>query len=100
MGLRDRALIALMIFSFARVGAVTRLQVGDYQQNGKKFSVGLREKDGKFHELPVHHLAEEYLDAYLKAAGKWPRVRGKGLGRLGVPSRGETLLLPTGQADG
>jgi len=69
VGLRDRALIALMIFSFARVGAVTKLSVGDYQQNGKKFSVGLREKGGKFHELPVHHLAEEYLDAYLKSAG-------------------------------
>ena len=69
VGLRDRALIALMIFSFARVGAVTKLTVGDYHQNGKKFSIGLKEKGGKFHELPVHHLAEEYLDAYLKAAG-------------------------------
>ncbi len=69
VGLRDRALIALMIFSFARVGAVTKLSVGDYQQNGKKFSIGLKEKGGKFHELPVHHLAEEYLDAYLKASG-------------------------------
>ncbi len=69
VGLRDRALIALMIFSFARVGAVTKLTVGDYLQNGKKFSVALKEKGGKFHELPVHHLAEEYLDAYLKAAG-------------------------------
>ena len=69
VGLRDRALIGLMIFSFARVGAVTKLTVGDYHQSGKKFSVGLREKGGKFHELPVHHLAEEYLDVYLKAAG-------------------------------
>ena len=69
VGLRDRALIALMIFSFARVGAVTKLTVGDYHQSSKKFSVGLREKGGKFHELPVHHLAEEYLDTYLKAAG-------------------------------
>jgi len=69
VGLRDRALIALMIFSFARVGAVTKLTIGDYRQSGKKFSIGLKEKGGKFHELPVHHLAEEYLDAYLKAAG-------------------------------
>ena len=69
VGLRDRALIGLMIFSFARVGAVTKLLVGDYHQSGKKFSVALKEKGGKFHELPVHHLAEEYLDAYLKAAG-------------------------------
>lgn len=69
VGLRDRALLALMVYSFARVGAVTKLKVGDYRGNGKRFSVRLHEKGGKFHELPVHHLAEEYLDAYLAAAG-------------------------------
>lgn len=68
VGLRDRALLALMIYSFARVGAVTKLKVGDYCQNGKRFSVRLHEKGGKFHELPVHHQAEEFLDAYLTVA--------------------------------
>lgn len=69
VGLRDRALIALMTFTFARVGAVTGMKVGDYYQNGKRWYVRLHEKGGKYHELPVHHLAEEYLDAYLDAAG-------------------------------
>ena len=69
VGLRDRALIALMVFSFARVGAVTGMKVSDYYQNGKRWFVRLHEKGGKFHELPVHHQAEEYLDAYLDAAG-------------------------------
>ena len=69
VGLRDRALIALMVFSFARIGAVTGMRVEDYYQNGKRWWMRLHEKGGKFHELPVHHTAEEYLDAYLDAAG-------------------------------
>lgn len=69
VGLRDRAIIALMTYTFARVGAVTNMKVSDYYQNGKRWFVRLHEKGGKFHELPVHHQAEEYLDAYLDAAG-------------------------------
>ncbi len=69
LGLRDRALIALMVFSFARVGAVVGVKVEDYYQNGKRWWVRLHEKGGKFHELPVHHTAEAYLDAYMDAAG-------------------------------
>jgi integrase len=69
VGLRDRALIAVMIYSFARIGAVTGMRVEDYYQNGKRWWLRLHEKGGKFHELPAHHQAEEYLDAYLQAAG-------------------------------
>ncbi len=69
MGLRDRALIALMVYSFARVGAVVKMNVGDYYRNGRRMWLRLHEKGGKFHEVPVHHSAEEYLHAYLEAAG-------------------------------
>lgn len=68
-GLRDRALIGVMVFSFARVGAVVAMNVEDYWQNGKRWWLRLHEKGGKHHEVPVHHSAETYLDAYLKAAG-------------------------------
>ncbi|MBV9470591.1 MAG: tyrosine-type recombinase/integrase [Abitibacteriaceae bacterium] len=69
VGLRDRALIGLMVYSFARVGAATGMRVSDYYQNGKRWWLRLHEKGGKFHEVPVHHAAEEYIDAYLDAAG-------------------------------
>jgi integrase/recombinase XerD len=69
VGLRDRALIAVMVFSFARIGAVTKMNVEDYWRNGKRWWLRLHEKGGKHHEVPTHHNAEEYLDAYLKAAG-------------------------------
>jgi site-specific recombinase XerD len=68
VGLRDRALIGLMVYSFARVGAVVKMKVSDYYQNGKRFQIRLHEKGGKFHKVPVHHTAEEYLDAYVDAA--------------------------------
>lgn len=71
IGLRDRALISVMVYSFARVGAVTSMRVEDYFQSGKKWRFRLREKGGKLHEVPAHHNAEEYLDAYLDAAGLW-----------------------------
>jgi site-specific recombinase XerD len=67
-GLRDRALIGVMVYSFARVGAVTGMNVEDYFQEGKRGWFRLHEKGGKLHEVPVHHNAEAYLDAYVAAA--------------------------------
>jgi integrase/recombinase XerD len=66
VGLRDRALIGVMIYSFARVSAVVGMDVRDYWQNGKRWWLRLQEKGGKHHEVPVHHAAEAYLDAYLR----------------------------------
>lgn len=67
--LRDRALIAVMIFSFARISAVVGMRLEDYYPNGKRWWLRLHEKGGKFHEMPAHHHAEAYLDAYIHAAG-------------------------------
>lgn len=69
IGLRDRALIAMMVFSFARIGAVLKMQVKDYYPNGKRWWVRLHEKGGKYHEMPAHHTLERYLDEYLEATG-------------------------------
>src|SRR5438067_509020 len=45
-GLRDRALIAVMVYSFARVGAVVGMNVEDFSQNGRRLSFRLHEKGG------------------------------------------------------
>ena len=52
-------------------GAATGMRVEDYFQSGKKWRFRLHEKGGKLHDVPAHHSAEEYLDAYLDAAGLW-----------------------------
>ena len=69
VGLRDRALISVMTFAFARIGAVVAMRVEDYYPKGKRWWVRLHEKGGKRHEMPAHHTLEAYLDAYIEAAG-------------------------------
>jgi site-specific recombinase XerD len=68
-GLRDRALIGVMVYSFARVSAVVAMSVEDYFQSGKRWWVRLHEKGGKEHAVPAHHNAEAYIDAYIESAG-------------------------------
>jgi integrase/recombinase XerD len=69
VGLRDRALISVMTFAFARIGAVVAMRVEDYYPQGKRWWVRLHEKGGKRHEMPAHHTLEAYLDTYIEAAG-------------------------------
>lgn len=64
-GLRDRALIGLMVFSFARVGAALGMKVEDVYVQNRCLWVRFHEKGGKRHEMPCHHSLEVYLDAYL-----------------------------------
>jgi integrase/recombinase XerD len=68
-GLRDRALIGVMVHTLARVSAVIGMRVQDYYPKGKRWWFRLHEKGGKFHEVPANHQAEAYMDAYLDAAG-------------------------------
>ena len=89
VGLRDRALIATMLYSFARVSAVVGMMVQDYYPQGKRSWIRLHEKGGKFHEVPCHHKAEEYLDAYLEAAELRPQPKT----HLFRSTRGRTMQL-------
>ncbi len=89
IGLRDRALIGLMVYSFARVGAALAMRVEDVYVQNRRLWVRLREKGGKRHEMPCHHTLEVYLHAYLDETGisedpKGPLFRtiGRGTGRL------------------
>jgi integrase/recombinase XerD len=69
IGLRDRALIGLMIYSFARVGASITMTVGDLFQHRKQLWLRLHEKGGKRHEVPCHPELEVYLMNWIRAAG-------------------------------
>jgi site-specific recombinase XerC len=69
VGLRDRALIGLMVYSFARIGAALGMSVEDVFTQNRRLWVRLREKGGKRHAMPCHHNLEEYLTAYLDGAG-------------------------------
>jgi len=68
-GLRDRALIGVMIYTFARISAVLQMDVSDYFTQGRRGWVRLQEKGSKEHEAPCHHKLERFLDEYIAAAG-------------------------------
>jgi integrase/recombinase XerC len=88
-GLRDRALIGLMVFSFARIGAALGMKVEDVFTQNRRLWVRLREKGGKAHAMPCHHNLETYLTAYIEGAdladdpkGVLFRTIGRGTGLL------------------
>ena len=71
--LRDRAAIAIMGYTFARVSAVVELNLGDYRLEGRRARLRLMEKGGKEKLVWLHRGAEEFLDAYIKEAGRTAR---------------------------
>lgn len=91
IGLRDRAMIAAMTYSFARISAVTALKVGDVFHQKHRLWLRLTEKGGKVLDLPCNHNLEHDLREWLDAAGHggdphaflfqtltWARATGEG----------------------
>jgi len=68
IGKRDRALIGVMAYGFARISAVLGMNVEDFYQQGTQYTVRLHEKGGKEHEVPAHHTLVELLDDYVTGA--------------------------------
>lgn len=89
LGLRDRALVGIMVYTFARVGAVINMRIQDVYVQGRRTWLRLHEKGGKRHEMPCHHNLEEYLEAYLAGAG----IAAEAKGFLFRTARGRTGQL-------
>jgi integrase/recombinase XerD len=66
--LRDRAIVGILIYTAARVGAVAQLRLRDYVDAGDQFCLHFYEKGGKAREIPVRHDLQRSLAAYLTAA--------------------------------
>ena len=76
--MRDRALLGVMVYTFARVSAVLELDVGDYFQVGRRMWFRFTEKGGRHHEMPAHHTLWSTT---------WRRIgRGSNLTRWGADS--------------
>jgi integrase len=102
VGLRDRALIALMGYTFARVGAAIQMKVEDYYIQKRRGRVRLHEKGGKVNELPCHHNLEQFLDEWLNTSGLaaessaplFPSLRhGKLSGRTPLPQANAHMMI-------
>jgi site-specific recombinase XerD len=92
VGLRDRALIALMVYSFARIGAALAMKVEDVYVQHRRLWVRLHEKGGKRHEMPCHHNLEAYLHAYIDGCGLASDAKGPLFRTIG---RGTDALTAT-----
>lgn len=97
IGLRDRALIGLMVYTFARVGAAVQMRVDDVFVQGRRTWVRLHEKGGKEHEMPCHHNLEAWLQTYIEGCGL---VDSKGyLFRTVAGRSGQLTANPMAQGD-
>jgi site-specific recombinase XerD len=69
IGLRDRAVLGVLAYTGARVGAVAKLHLSDYRNMGEQRALRFREKNGKDREIPVRHDLEAWINEYVAAAG-------------------------------
>lgn len=101
--LRDRALIGVLLFSFARIGVALSMNVEDVYSQGRRLWLRLHEKGGKRHDMPAHHSLEAALDAYLSAGGltapkgalfrTLARERGRPLSERRLPRRNALHMI-------
>jgi site-specific recombinase XerD len=98
VGRRDRALIGLMVYTFARVGAALKMQVEDVYVQGRRTWVRLHEKGGKRHEMPCHHNLEAYLHAYIEGDARSDTPK-SWLFRTAAGRTGELTDTPMTQPD-
>lgn len=64
VGLRDKAIVAILIYTAARVGAVAGLRIRDYYDMGDQYCLRFLEKGGKSREIPVRHDLQSLLASY------------------------------------
>ncbi len=68
VGLRDRAVLAVLAYTAARVGAVAKLTMKNLVSDGSQYTLRFAEKGGKSREIPVRHDLELFLLAYIRSA--------------------------------
>ena len=69
VGLRDRAIFAVLAYSGTRIGAIAKLQRRDLEHEGDQWVISFREKGGKHRKVPVRHDLQKLLFGYLDTAG-------------------------------
>ncbi|MGH1351607.1 MAG: tyrosine-type recombinase/integrase [Methyloligellaceae bacterium] len=88
IGQRDRALLGVLLYTFARISATIGMNQQDLFVQNRRTWVRLKEKGGKAHEMPCHHTLEEYLHDYqelalVKKQDKAPLFQSTGRGKGG-----------------
>jgi site-specific recombinase XerD len=69
VGLRDRAIIGILIYTAARRGTVAKLRRAEFYDLGDQYCLRFTEKGGKSREIPVRHDLRLFIFEYLAAGG-------------------------------
>ena len=88
VGLRDRAIIGILVYTAARVGAVADLNRADFYDAGSQHCLRFSEKGSKARVIPCRHDLQQFLGEYIAAAG----IR-DGRSRLFLTATGRTKSL-------
>ena len=75
VGLRDWAIIGILIYTAARVGAVARLRHTDFFELSGQYAFRFLEKNGKSREIPVRHDLQGHVLDYV-SAGRFLGAKG------------------------
>lgn len=70
IGLRDRAIIGILMWTGVRVGSIARLRQRDYCHSGDQHMLRFDEKRGRSREIPVRHDLLRFLNAYLNETSR------------------------------
>ena len=81
VGLRDRAILAVLYWTACRAGACAKLRLRDYYPDGERWWFYFGEKGDKAHTVKANHTLQAYIKAYIEAADighqptDWPLFR-------------------------
>src|SRR5665213_3225376 len=99
VGLRDRAIIATLIYTAARAGAVGRLRIKDFRYDGSQWTLRFAEKGGKSREIPIRHDLQEFILAYLATIPDWQHIGDAPLFRTAIRRTGSLTSLAMNNID-
>lgn len=68
IGLRDRAILATLMYTACRVGAVAKLRLRDFYSDGRQYYLRFDEKGGADRQIPCRHDLQGYIEEYITAA--------------------------------
>ena len=68
LSLRDIAVLAVLMYTACRVGAVSKLRLRDYHADERHSYLRLDEKGGRQREIPCHRRLQPILAAYVSGA--------------------------------
>lgn len=68
VGLRDRAILATLMYTACRVGAVSKLRLRDFYSDGRQHYLRFDEKGGAERQIPCRHDLQGYIEEYIAVA--------------------------------